>query len=152
MFIKVKKTHVDAVIPTYGTDGAGAFDIYSIGQGRIQPGETYTVRTGLSFEIPHGFALMVYSRSGHGFKCNVKLVNGTGIIDSDYRGELLIKLERFKHNDDDKMYMHTETFEIKKGDRIAQGIILPVPRVSFIETEELSETARGTGGFGSTGA
>lgn len=150
MFIKIKKLHPDAVVPTYGTEGAGAFDIYSIGSGSINEGETLTLRTGLAFEIPPGFALMVYSRSGHGFKHNIKLVNATGILDSDYRGELLVKLERFKHHPIDGYF--SETYEVKAGERIAQGIILPVPRIQFIETDELSDTARGTGGFGSTGA
>jgi dUTP pyrophosphatase len=149
VFIKIKKLHKDAVIPAYKTDGAGAFDIHSLGEGVLHPGDTYTFCTGLAFEIPPGFALMIYSRSGHGFGPEVKLVNGTGIIDSDYRGEVMIKLERFRNRistSDDA------PFKVSVGDRIAQGIILPVPRVSFIETEELSETVRGTGGFGSTGA
>lgn len=147
MFIKIKKTHEDAVIPTYGTDGAGAFDIYSVTQDALEPGTTAIFHTGLSFEIPPGFALMIYSRSGQGFKWDVKLANATGILDSDYRGELLVKLERF-----DDLYGDGGLYEVNVGDRIAQGIILPVPRIQFIESETLSETARGTGGFGSTGA
>lgn len=150
MFIKIKKLHKDAVIPTYGSDGAGAFDIYAIEDGApMSSGSIQVFRTGLSFEIPAGFAMMIYSRSGHGFTYNVRLTNCTGIIDSDYRGELKVKLERFTRYEFNGTM---EAFVVKKGDRIAQGIILPVPRVSFIETEELSETVRGTGGFGSTGA
>jgi dUTP pyrophosphatase len=149
MFIKIKKTHPDAVIPTYGTDGAGAFDIYAITGGRLDPGNTLEIETGMAFEIPPGFALMIYSRSGHGFKYDVKLCNATGIIDSDFRGSVKVKLERFN---DENSGWDSEEFLVLPGDRIAQGIILPVPHIQFIETETLSETARGTGGFGSTGA
>lgn len=150
MFIKVKKLHERAIIPTYGTEGAGAFDIYSIEEGYLTEGTTLVLRTGLAFEVPTGFALMIYSRSGHGFKYGIKLANATGILDSDFRGEMLVKLERFNPHPDAPYDL--TPFHIHKGDRIAQGIILPVPRISFIETEILSETARGTGGFGSTGA
>lgn len=159
MFIKVKKLHDDAVIPAYQTDGAGAFDIHCIETGILPRGTNLALRTGLAFEIPPGFAMMIYSRSGHGFKEDIKLSNCTGIIDSDYRGELMIKLWR----DDPSTYFNkagemifpsgsAEPVKINVGDRIAQGIILPVPRIQFIETQDLSETARGTGGFGSTGA
>jgi dUTP pyrophosphatase len=147
VFIKIKKLHKDAVIPTYGTDGAGAFDIYSIEDGLMHPNSGLVLRTGLAFEIPPGFALMVYSRSGHGFKYDVKLANCTGIIDSDYRGELMVKLWK----DQDEKKPEGFPYIVTIGDRIAQGIILPVPRIQFIESE-LSETERGTGGFGSTGA
>lgn len=153
MFIKIKKLHPDAVIPTYGTDGAGAFDIYTVEDGTLHPGGNLVLSTGLAVEIPPGFALMIYSRSGHGFNNNIKLANATGIVDSDFRGKILIKLEMFY----DEHYKSSSivvppSYSVKKGDRIAQGIILPVPRIQFIETETLSETERGTGGFGSTGA
>lgn len=84
MFIKVKKTHEDAVIPTYGTDGAGAFDIYALSEKdtQLSVGDSRIFRTGLSFEIPEGHAMLVFSRSGSGFKNNVRLSNCVGVIDS----------------------------------------------------------------------
>lgn len=150
MNVKIKKIHRDAVVPTYGTSGAACFDLYAIADGMLPiddcglPVEFFgaaTFRTGLAFEVPEGHVLQVYSRSGHGFKHGVRLSNCTGIIDSDYRGELMVKL----HNDGD------DPFIVKKGDRIAQAIIVPVDRVSFDVVDDLSGTDRGAGGFGSTG-
>jgi dUTP pyrophosphatase len=97
--------------------------------------------TGLSFEIPEGHVMKVFSRSGHGFKQGLRLSNGTGIIDSDYRGELMVKL----HNDGVK------TAYIAAGERIAQGMIVPVEQAEFVFADSLSDTERGTGGLGSTG-
>lgn len=154
MNVKIKKLHRDAVVPTYGTSGAACFDLYAIDDADMSsllpsdchmPVEFYgacTFRTGLAFEVPEGHVLQVYSRSGHGFKHGVRLSNCTGIIDSDYRGELMVKL----HNDGD------EPFIVKKGDRIAQAMIVPVEQVSFDVVDYLSGTDRGDGGFGSTGS
>lgn len=145
MKVKIKKLHPDAIVPTYGTSGAACFDLYAI---EVHPcghvvsdGVPITFRTGLAFEVPQGHVMMVYSRSGHGFKHGVRLSNCTGIIDSDYRGELMVKL----HNDSD------EPFMVNKGDRIAQAMIVPVNQVSFDVVDELSDTERGEGRFGSTG-
>ncbi len=102
----------------------------------------YTFRTGLAFEVPHGHVLKVFSRSGHGFKYGVRLANGTGIIDSDYRGELMVCL---KNDGPEPMVVH-------HGDRITQAMLVPIPQVELIEVQELSDTERGAGGFGSTGA
>lgn len=150
MKIKVKKMRSDAIIPTYATEGSACFDIHAVGlpgqpcwQGTMFPaGASETFATGLAFEIPPGYVMKVFSRSGHGFKNGVRLANCVGIIDSDYRGELMVKL----HNDGDVGFM------VKPGDRIAQAIIEPAPQVEFQESNELSSTSRGTGGFGSTGA
>lgn len=144
MQVKIKKLTPTAKTPTYGTDGAAAFDIYADIEHEwmgANPGNHVVIPTGLSFEIPAGHVLRVYSRSGHGFTDQVTLVNSVGIIDSDYRGELKIGLR----NDGNF------AFRVFHGDRIAQGIIEPIERVEFVEVEELSETARGAGGFGSTG-
>lgn len=153
MKVKIKKLHPDAIVPTYGTSGAACFDLYAIEDADMSsllpsdcqmPVEFYgacTFRTGLAFEVPEGHVMQVYSRSGHGFKHGVRLSNCTGIIDSDYRGELMVKL----HNDGDDPFM------VKKGDRIAQAMIVPVNQVSFDVVDELSDTDRGEGGFGSTG-
>lgn len=148
MQIKVKKLHKNAIIPKYQTQGAACFDIHAIHDGSedyslpTQFAEEFKFRTGLSFEIPEGYVMLVYSRSGHGFKNNVRLANCVGVIDSDYRGELLVKLTNDSFD---------EWFEVKNGDRIAQAMIIPVQQVSFEEVSELSDTIRGEGGFGSSG-
>lgn len=141
MQVKIKKLNENATTPTYATEGAACFDISASEYVHIDAGEQQVIGTGLSFEIPEGFVMMVYSRSGHGFKHGVRLGNGTGVIDSDYRGELKICLR----NDGDSGIF------VDVGDRIAQATILPVPKVVFEEVEQLSETNRGEGGFGSTG-
>lgn len=159
MEIKIKKLHKDAVIPQYQTAGAACFDIRALIDGEdhrafLQSGKWTTsgvgagasdaeiYRTGLSFEIPEGFVMMVYSRSGHGFKNDVRLANCVGVIDSDYRGELMIKLT----SDSTEFGLM-----VADGDRIAQAMITPVQQVSFEEVDELSDTIRGEGGFGSSG-
>lgn len=139
MEVKIKKLNDKAIIPTYATDGSGAFDIYATNYSSVMPVGFF--QTGLSFEIPEGYAMLLFSRSGHGFSKDVRLANCVGVIDSDYRGELKIKLT----NDG----VHLQGF--KEGERIAQAIIIPVPKVSFNVVEELSSTKRGDGGFGSTG-
>lgn len=137
MEVRIKKTHPDAVIPTYSTDGSACFDLYSIERGY----NGYLLRTGISFEVPDQHVMLVFSRSGHGFNNNTRLANCVGVIDSDYRGEVMVKLVR-----DDG-----DSFLIEEGDRIAQAMIIPYPKVGFVVSDGLSETERGTGGFGSTG-
>jgi dUTP pyrophosphatase len=142
MNIKIKRLSALAQMPMYATAGSACFDIATIDHNiDISPGSGAILRTGLSFEIPPGHVMMVYSRSGHGFKNGVRLANGTGVIDSDYRGELMVKL----HNDS------RATFSVGCGDRIAQAMIVPVQQASFETAETLSDTERGTGGLGSTG-
>lgn len=141
MDLKVKRLTPDALIPTYATDGSGCFDIYSSSNGGVY--NSLVCDTGLSFEIPEGFVMLIFSRSGHGFKNDVRLSNCVGVIDSDYRGELKVKLS----NDSKKL----RGLYVNKGDRIAQGIVIPYPKVKFIEVDELTSTERGVGGFGSTG-
>jgi len=142
MNIKVKSLSPLAQMPAYATAGSACFDIATIVDNiDISPSSSAVLRTGLSFEIPPGHVMMVYSRSGHGFKNGVRLANSVGVIDSDYRGELMVKL----HNDS------RARFSVSCGDRIAQAMIVPVQQVTFESVEELTDTARGTGGFGSTG-
>jgi dUTP pyrophosphatase len=141
MRVKIKKLHESAVVPKLATDGAACFDVVSMESGTVYAMQRKLFRTGLSFEVPQGFTLMLYSRSGHGMK-GIRLANGTGIIDSDYRGEVSVALA----NDG------AFEFHVHAGDRIAQAMILPVPAVEFVLADELTETARGAGGFGSTGA
>lgn len=137
MEVRIKKTHPDAIIPTYSTEGSACFDLYAIQDGYA--GSTFG--TGISFQVPDGHVMLVFSRSGHGFNHSTRLANCVGVIDSDYRGEVKVKLVR-----DDGL-----DFIVRVGDRIAQAMIIPYPKVSFVVSDELSETERGTGGFGSTG-
>ena len=144
--LKVKKLHPDAIIPTYATDGSACFDLHANKDMIVGDADTVMesspISTGLSFEIPLGWQMLIFSRSGVGFKQCVRLVNCVGVIDSDYRGEVMVKLVT---DSSEKM------FRVKKGDRIAQAQLMPVHRVTFNEVTELSETKRGSGGFGSTG-
>jgi dUTP pyrophosphatase len=142
MNIKVKPLSALARLPEYATAGSACFDIATSSDSvDITPGSSAVLKTDLAFEIPPGYVMMVYSRSGHGFKNGVRLANCTGVIDSDYRGELMVKL----HNDSSRI------FSVNCGDRIAQAMIMPVQQVVFESVEELTDTARGAGGFGSTG-
>lgn len=138
--VKIKRLHPSAVIPAYATDGSGCFDITALEMAE-QEGNTAVYTTGLAFEVPPGKVMMIYSRSGHGFNRGIRLANCVGVIDSDYRGEVAVKLTR----DNDGIWFPAA------GDRIAQGLIQDAQQVRFVEVQELSETARGTGGFGSTG-
>lgn len=142
MNVKVKKLYPEAKLPTYATDGSACFDIYSHTNGEVDWQSPCVFRTGLSFEIPEGFVMMVYSRSGHGFKEDVRLCNTVAVIDSDFRGELLIKLACDREN---------WGMSVNAGDRIAQGMVIPVEQVQFEEADSLSDTERGEGGFGSSG-
>lgn len=138
MQVKFKKLDSSAYTPTYGTDGAAAFDLYAsaktVGCGRV------IVDTGLVFEVPHGYAMIIKSRSGLAFKDKEHAFSGT--IDSDYRGEVKVLLIA-EHRD--------QLITVHAGQRIAQAIILPLPRITFEEVTELSDTLRGVSGFGSTG-
>ena len=142
--VKIKPIHPGAVIPKYATPGAAAFDLCAICDGVVEilPGASAVFRTGLTFEFPNTHVMLINSRSGHGFKSGVRLVNSQGVIDSDYRGELAVGL--FNGGKD--------AFYVSNGDRIAQAMMMEVPSVEFLVVDELGETQRGTGGFGSTGA
>lgn len=144
MNVKIKKIHPDAKVPVYGSKGAACFDLYAarIINTADDIELTVTYGTGLQFEVPEGHVMMIYSRSGHGFKHGITLVNSTGVIDADYRGEVCIKLRKTRID----MYGMPDV-----GERIAQAMILPVEQVAFEEVDELSSTERGEGGFGSTG-
>lgn len=149
MQINVKKLAPSATLPTYATDGSGCFDIYAhfdnpdSGYAIAHPGTPAVIDTKLAFKVPEGYAMLIFSRSGHGFKQDVRLANCVGVLDSDYIGELKVKLTN--DNGDGN------GLTIRHGDRIAQAAIVPMPKVTFAEVEELEPTVRGTGGFGSTG-
>ena len=141
--IKVKKLKENAIIPTYGSNGAAGADLYACLEQdvTIAPGETAFIPTGLSMMIPVGTAGLIYARSGMACKRGLAPANKVGVIDSDYRGEFIVVL----HNHG------TQSQTVSHGERIAQLVITPVFTPGFLEVDELSDTARGTGGFGSTG-
>lgn len=150
MNLKIKKLHPNARMPEYATSGAACFDLFAASadgdadfSGYVACKFPIIFGTGLSFEIPEGWVMLIYSRSGHGFKHDTRLANCVGVIDSDYRGEVMVKLT---------CDMPHTFVPVKTGDRIAQAMLVPVERVQFVEDDELSETQRGDGGFGSTGA
>lgn len=144
MKINAVKMRSNVSLPTYATDGSGCFDIVATGISD-HGGGTITYNTGLKFEVPEGHVMLVYSRSGHGFNKDIRLANCVGVIDSDYRGELMVKLTQ---DGEDWSYARMPVH----GDRIAQAMIVPIPKVEFVEVaeEDLSATHRGSGGFGST--
>lgn len=141
--IKIKKLHDKAVVPSYGTAFSAGADLYASLQEAvvIEPGDTFLVHTGIAMEIPEGYAGLIYARSGLATKKGLAPANKVGVIDADYRGEIMIPL----HNHSKKAAV------IEDGERIAQIVITPFLTAEFIETEALEETERGTGGFGSTG-
>ena len=144
--IRVKKLNDNAIVPTQGSEYAAGYDLYASFQEIfnptiIAPGETMMIGTGLAVELPEGYAGLIYARSGLAVKLGLRPANCVGVVDSDYRGEVMVAL----HNDSPLVQ------EVHNGDRIAQMIITPYLNVTFCETEELSDTERGSGGFGHTG-
>ena len=143
MKVRIKKLSENAVVPTYGTDFAAGADLYACLEKEvtIEPHTTYMVPTGLAMELPEGYAGLIYARSGLASKKGLAPANKVGVIDSDYRGEVMVAL----HN-------HSEVAAtVSPGERIAQLVITPYIMGVFNETEELNSTERGEGGFGSTG-
>lgn len=131
-----------AKMPTRATDGSACLDICARAPATVHAGECAPVSTGLYVQIEPGWCMLLFSRSGHGIRHGIRLANSVGVIDSDYRGEIIVGLR----ND------NWTRFDIKPGDRIAQALLVPVHEVELIQVGELSETVRGTGGLGSTGA
>lgn len=143
MLILVKKLNDKAILPTRGSQQAAGYDLYACAENDviIDPHCTVKVGTGVSMAIPEGYFGAVYARSGLSAKKGLRPANCVGVIDSDYRGEVIVAL----HND-------TETEKtIDKNERIAQLVVMPYLPVEFQETQELDDTERGSGGFGSTG-
>lgn len=141
--IAVKRLRDGAVLPTYGSTGAAGADLYACLEGEmtIPAGETAFIPTGIAMEVPEGCAGLIFARSGLACKQGLAPANKVGVIDSDYRGEILVAL----HN-------HSgESRTVRNGERIAQMVITPVLTPAYVEVEALSDTARNSGGFGSTG-
>lgn len=141
--VKIKKLNPNAVIPTYGTPFAAGADLYACMDEpvTINPGQTQFIHTGIAMEVPVGFAGLVYARSGLACKKGLAPANKVGVIDADYRGEIMVALHN--HSED--------AVTVENGERIAQLVITPFLTADFEETDELEDTERGTGGFGSTG-
>ena len=143
MQIAVKKLRQGAMLPTFGSQEAAGADLYACLEAAvtIQPGETAFIPTGLAMELPRGYVGLIYARSGLACKQGLAPANKVGVIDPDYRGEVLIAL----HNHSDAVRT------VEPGDRIAQLILTPYLTADFQLAEDLTETDRGAGGFGSTG-
>ena len=142
MKVNVKRLTPTAKLPVYGSDYAAGADLYSDEEAfTVAPGETRLVHTGLSMEIPEGYGGFVHARSGMATKRGLAPANKVGVIDADYRGEIMVAL----HN-------HSNAPQtVEAGERVAQLVIAPFLKAEFEETDELTETDRGAGGFGSTG-
>ena len=141
--VRIKKLDPAAILPSYGSEYAAGVDLYALLSEAvtIAPGETLMIHTGLAAEIPEGYAGLVFARSGLASKRGLAPANKVGVVDSDYRGEWMVAL----HN-------HSgEPQVVEPGERIAQMVIVPYLTARFEEVGELSDTVRGTGGFGSTG-
>jgi dUTP pyrophosphatase len=146
MQVKVKRLTPTAALPEYANPGDACFDIRCTSDTTSQvllDDVPVTFDTGLAFEIPEGWAMLVYSRSGTGFKHATRLSNCVGVIDSGYRGELKVQLICDTSR--------AAPLTVNPGDRIAQGMLIPITPVTFEEVVDLSDTVRGAGGFGSTG-
>ena len=141
--VRVKILREKAIIPTYGSEQAAGADLYACLENPvvIQPGETAFIPTGISLEVPVGCAGLIYARSGMACKRGLAPANKVGVVDSDYRGEILVAL-----------YNHGNAAQtVENGERVAQFVITPVLTPAYVVAESLSDTARNQGGFGSTG-
>ena len=141
--VAVKKLKENAILPTYGSEFAAGADLYALPDEEIviAPGDTKLIHTGLAMEIPQGYGGFIYARSGLASKRGLAPANKVGVVDADYRGEVMVAL----HN-------HSQVAQtVAAGERVAQLVIAPFLKVDFEETDVLQDTVRGAGGFGSTG-
>ena len=141
--VKIKKLRENAIIPTYGSEFAAGADLYACLDEAvtIEVGETRLIPTGFAFEIPVGFAGFIYARSGLASKRGLAPANKVGVVDADYRGEVMVALHN--HGKEDQI--------VESGERVAQMVIAPFVTANFVLADELDDTVRGEGGFGSTG-
>lgn len=141
--VNVKKLRDDAIIPTQGSKYAAGYDLYAAIDApiTIKSEETVKIGTGLAFELPEGFFAGIFARSGLATKQGLRPANCVGVVDCDYRGEVIVAI----HNDSNRNTV------ITPGDRIAQMVLLPYQSMEFTEVNDLNETDRGDGGFGSSG-
>ena len=138
MILRFKRLDRYAILPRYATSGSGCLDLYA--KEPVDHINLYTARFGWAVEIPSGHVMLIFSRSGHGFRHGIHLVNCVGVIDSDYRGEVMVRFHPGKHRD----------FCFTAGEAVAQALVVPIPELEPEWADELSDTYRGTGGFGST--
>lgn len=152
MQVKIKKLDKDAVIPNYAKHGDAGMDITAISKSYDEHGNV-VYGTGLAFEIPNGYAGFLFPRSSN-TKKDLILGNSVGVVDSGYRGEVVFKFKpmpTYQENEMGKTVFEVSNYQsYSVGDRIGQIVILPVPKIEFVEVEELSSSDRGVGGFGST--
>ncbi|MBQ3016523.1 MAG: dUTP diphosphatase [Clostridia bacterium] len=141
--IRIKKLNEKAIIPTYGTEFSAGADLYALpGESIvIEPHKTVMIHTGLAMEIPEGYAGLIFARSGLASKRGLAPANKVGVVDPDYRGEFMVALHN--HTDEERV--------VEGGERIAQLVIVPFLKAEFSLADDLSDTVRGEGGFGSTG-
>ena len=171
MQIRIKKLDERAKIPTRGSDYAAGYDLYALDKVDVPGGGRVFVHTGIALDIPDGYFGAIYARSGLACKHGLKPANCVGVIDSDYRGEILVCIENSNESvkiedvpvpgvpqaqgisvtQEHAVRNHDASFTIEAGDRIAQLVIQRFQSVTFVEVDELEDTVRGTGGFGSTG-
>lgn len=138
--VKIVRTHEDAVLPAYAHNTDAGADIYAIEETKIPPHTTMVIKTGLKVAIPSGYEIQLRPRSGMSLKTTIRIPNAPATIDSEYRGEIGVIMENTGNL----------SYTINKGDRIAQMLIAPTPMIKWEEVEELDETSRGEGGYGST--
>lgn len=145
MTLNVKKLNENAIIPKYGTQYSAGADLYVPNDAKkiaINPHQTVLIKLGIAIEIPEGYMGLIFARSGLASKRSLAPANKVGVIDSDYRGEVMVAL----HNHSDELQ------SVEAGERIAQLVVTPFLKCEYNEADELSETVRGEGGFGSTGS
>ena len=164
--VKIKRLHKDAVIPKYAHAGDSGFDLVAIDDVVVEPGSTVKVPTGLAFEIPEGYELQIRPRSGITSKTKLRVQLGT--VDAGYRAEVSVIVDNTAENAYENVAQYlthvdgidyrtsgdlypNDTYLIRKGDRIAQGVIAPVAHATFMEVDKLEESDRGANGFGSSG-
>ncbi len=139
MDLKIKKLHPDAIIPKYAKYGDAGMDLYSVEDCEVLSGATCKIKTGIAVELPHGFASLIWDKSGLATKYSIKTIGG--VLDSGYRGEYIVGI----------INLGKSTYKIEKGDKIAQLLIQKVEHPTINIVEELSDSERGDNGFGSTG-
>jgi dUTP pyrophosphatase len=141
MKFEVKKLHRDAKIPSYARQGDAGFDLHSVENYEIHPGKRELIKTGLAVAVPEGYELQIRPKSGLALKYGLSVLNSPGTVDSGYRGEVGIILINYGD----------EIYNVEKGEKIAQGVLNKIEIADFVEVEELEDSQRGIGGFGSTG-
>ena len=143
MEVKIKRVKANAIIPRYNSEEAAGMDLYACIDDPVtlKPLERQLISTGIAIELPKGYEAQIRPRSGLACKFGVTVINSPGTVDSDYRGEIKVGLENLSYED----------YTVQPLDRVAQMVIAPVTQAKLVEVQELSDTARGEGGFGHSG-